>query len=84
MDCTPSSALMSPEATSCETPSLALHTYSLLLVVADLEKILGGAFSLHLLPIPIPFKVQWLQIYRRGSMLLARVGGALAPANPLD
>ena len=51
--------------------------------MADLEKILGGAYSLHFLPITIPFKLQWLQIYRRGSMHLARVGGALAPADPV-
>ena len=38
--------------------------------VADLEKLLGGAYSLHLLPIAIPFKLQWLQIHRRGSMNL--------------
>ena len=48
--------------------------------VADLEKLLGGAYSLHLLPIIIPFKLQWLQIHREGlrrdSIHLARVGGA--------
>ena len=51
--------------------------------MADLEKILGSAFSLHLLSISIPFKIQWLQIYRRGSMLVARIEGALAPADPV-
>ena len=49
--------------------------------MADLEKILGGAYSLYLLPIAILFMLQWLQIFRRGSMHLARVGGALAPAD---
>ena len=33
------------------------------MTVADLEKILGGAYSLHLLPIATPFKLQWLQMY---------------------
>jgi hypothetical protein len=28
------------------------------MAVADLEKLLGGAYSLHLLPIAIPFKLQ--------------------------
>ena len=49
--------------------------------VADLDKILGGIYSLHLLPIAVSFKLQWLKIHRRGSIHLAQVGEALAPAD---
>ena len=56
--------------------------------MANLKKILGGVYSLHLIPITSFFNLQWLQIYRKslggGSMHLSQIGEALAPANPVQ
>ena len=70
-------------AISQQLPSSNCFILSTCTRMVDLEKISGSAFSLHLLSISIPFKIQWLQIYRRGSMLVARIEGALAPADPV-
>lgn len=47
---------------------------------------LGDTLSHQLLPLAPPFKLQWLQIckgHRRGSLILAGVGGARALAAPV-